>query len=123
MRIGLLVAGMLGGCATAAPLPAPVATVAPDGAILLKPGQPWTVDLHGNATTGYVWQVESDPAVKVDTIKSVPDSKDPTIVGSGSTETYRVVADRPGLWTVTFRYLRPWEGTAVETRVYRFRVE
>ena len=75
----------------------------------LNTGDALVLDMDGNPTTGYVWEVESsDPAV----IKSAGEPEfnaDSTAVGAGGTVTFRFTAVAKGQATLKLTYHRPFE--------------
>ena len=89
-------------------------------------GLPNAVDLYfpSNPTTGYSWTAEvEDPAVAEVEEQYYPDSAPLGMVGVGGTQWYRIHGIGEGTTSVTFRYARPWESTAVTTYLYRIQVD
>ncbi|MDO4989371.1 MAG: protease inhibitor I42 family protein [Eubacteriales bacterium] len=110
--------------APAAELPAASAQPAPD----YEPEPdfvPNAVDLYfpSNPTTGYNWtaEVETPGIVELDEMY-FSDAK-PGIVGAGGVQWYRIRGASEGITSVTFRYARPWEDSALTTYVYRLQVD
>lgn len=97
------------------PLPAAKPTV-----MTLHRGQPGSVDLQTNASTGYTWKVDAPRGIAVTLDKTVPTR--PGMAGAPSLVTYRIVGNKRGTYRVVFRYLRPWEGIAIRTLIYRVRI-
>ena len=89
-------------------------------------GLPNAVDLYfpSNPTTGYSWTAEVDnPAVAEVEGQYYPDSVAQGVVGAGGKQWYRIHGLAEGVTSVTFRYARPWEDTAVTTYLYRIQVD
>jgi predicted secreted protein len=86
---------------------------------------PNAVDLYfpSNPTTGYEWTAEiEDPAV-VELDEKYFDDWKPGVVGAGGVQWYRIRGASEGITSVTFRYARSWENTALTTYVYRLQVD
>ena len=123
MRSGLLIA-------IAASLVAPAAIAAQADVSLtgansgkpmtLRRGQPASVELQTNASTGYAWKVDADRGIDVTLVATV--ATRPGMVGAPSVATYRVVGAKRGTYRIVFRYMRPWEGKAVRTLTYLIRI-
>lgn len=99
---------------------APSAVVGPATAITLHRGEPGSVELQTNASTGYGWKVDADRGIDVTLIKTIPTR--PGMVGAPSIATYRILGRKRGSYRIVFRYMRPWEGKAVRTLRYRVRI-
>lgn len=83
-------------------------------------GQRFTLDLPSNPTTGFDWQVEFPPdRLRLERRKYARGSDR---IGAGGTTTFTLGATAPGTATVRFRYLRIWEGHAVDERVVHVRI-
>jgi inhibitor of cysteine peptidase len=89
-------------------------------ATTLRRGQPASVELQTNASTGYSWKVDADRGISVTLVTTV--ATRPGMVGAPSLATYRVVGTRRGTYRIVFRYMRPWEGKAVRTLTYLVRI-
>jgi predicted secreted protein len=78
---------------------------------VLNAGDPFSVNLKGNPTTGYSWYftVSDANVVKTTTESSIPDSD---MMGAGSTFTWNFTAGTAGNAAITFKYYRVWEGEA-----------
>ena len=86
---------------------------------------PNAVDLYfpSNPTTGYEWTAEiEDPAV-VELDEKYFDDWKPGVVGAGGVQWYRIRGASEGITSVTFRYARSWEDSALTTYVYRLQVD
>ncbi|MBI5157485.1 MAG: protease inhibitor I42 family protein [Acidimicrobiia bacterium] len=86
-----------------------VYTAADDGAAIeVQVGETITVDLSGNPTTGYAWQVEGlDAAVMTATEPAF--ESDSELMGAGGTFTFTFTAVAAGETQLRLVYLRPWE--------------
>jgi len=76
------------------------------------------VELKGNPTTGYTWTATGydEEIVKVyDCTYSQEGDSD--LVGQGGTFKFKLKSLKPGVTTVTFKYMRPWEEEAITTIV------
>lgn len=123
MRAAMSVAmamSMIAPVAIAAPADIPLTGANSGKATTLRRGQPASVELQTNASTGYGWTVDADRGIKVTLLKTV--ATRPGIVGAPSIATYRVVGTRRGAYRIVFRYARPWEGKAVRTLTYLVRI-
>jgi predicted secreted protein len=77
----------------------------------VKVGEPFTVTLCSNATTGFEWEepvLSGEASLQVlDHAFTAPDSD---LAGAAGTETWTLVAGDPGAGKASFAYSRPWEG-------------
>lgn len=81
----------------------------------VRVGEAFAISLPANPTTGYDWQVEISSGSVVLLRRDHHRSADR--IGAGGTTTFTFQATAPGEAVLRFRYLRPWEGPAVEERV------
>ena len=77
----------------------------------LMKGDMSMVTLKGNPTTGYSWEytIEDESVIKLESESSVTDNN---AIGAGSTFKWSFRALKAGETKITFKYYRPWEGTA-----------
>jgi predicted secreted protein len=81
----------------------------------LRVGQLLQVELPGNASTGYQWQVVEDGSpilervMPVAPVKEADEPADPKIVGAPSTSRWWFKAARPGRTVLRLVYERSWE--------------
>ena len=101
---------LLSGCAAAQD---PAITETSNGKqIALKAGQPLTVKLESNVTTGYSWEVAG---VDATVLKQQGDSQyaqansNQKIVGAGGWQTFHFTAEKAGSTTLKLIYHRPFE--------------
>jgi predicted secreted protein len=106
--------------AIAAPADLPLTGANSNKSMTLRRGQPASVELQTNASTGYMWKVNADRGISVTLVATV--AKRPGMVGAPSVATYRVVGTRRGTHRIVFWYIRPWEGKAVRTLTYLVRI-
>lgn len=109
--IALVAAGALAAYAmsTDEPSEATVYTADDDGtSIVLEPGQSFSVELAGNVTTGYSWQVEGIDAAILSAAEPVYVS-DSELIGAGGMYTFTFTAAAAGETELRLVYLRPWE--------------
>ena len=91
-------------------------TAADTGSTLsVGPGDEIVVTLESNATTGFAWQLETEPASEIlDTVSSKYLAPDTELVGAGGEEVWRFVAIGEGTTHVEMRYARSSGETAGE---------
>lgn len=87
-------------------------------------GEAVDIRLAGNATTGYLWAVDTAASQGLDRLTAAGDSYhtaaqeagagDVPIAGAPGTQVFHFVAAAPGEARVVFVYRRPWMPTAVE---------
>ena len=84
-------------------------------------GEPFTIRLKSNPTTGFGWRAIFD-ATSVALLDRTlePDSGN---IGGGGHDVLTFQATRPGPVTITLELRRPWEKGARESRVYEVDVE
>ena len=103
----LLLALLLTACA---PQPPAVHLPELDGTLELAKGQPLTIRLDANPTTGFQWQLAASLDEKV--IALVGDDyqrTDTSRVGAGGTDVWTFKAVGTGRTTIVLEYRRPWE--------------
>ncbi len=123
MRLGLYLAAtisLIAPAAIAAPADLPLTGANSGKPTTLRRGQPASVELQTNASTGYNWKVDADRGISVTLVATV--ATRPGMVGAPSVATYRVVGTKRGTYRIVFRYMRPWEGKAVRTLTYLVRI-
>ena len=81
------------------------------------------IRLKENPTTGYSWQykVADETVAVVEDDEYVQMQVEEGIVGAGGVHTYRLSGISVGETTITFKYMRPWEGeeSAVKTVTFK----
>ena len=88
---------------------------------------PNVVDLYlpSNPTTGYSWTYEiEDPTIVSLRDEYFSQSMGSNLAGAGGTHWFHISGERPGITSVTFRYLRSWETDVppAEQTTYRLSV-
>ncbi len=90
----------------------------------VKRGDVVTLQLEGNATTGYWWHFDD---MDSDSVKLLSESTKPAsdLIGAPSMGLWRLAMLKAGTVEVTMRYYRMWEGKekAVKTFSVTFRIE
>lgn len=86
----------------------------PDGARLeARAGEPFTITLPENPTTGYLWQIASNEFEPVGQpqFESASDA-----VGAGGNRTFGLQAPQPGESVITLTLKRPRADSSAQTR-------
>ena len=81
-------------------------------------GQPFEIELAAVATAGYQWELPGPPPgvrVLARTFSS------PAAVGGSGTYVFRLQADQPGQYELSFRLKRKWETSSVEAQTIQIR--
>jgi len=118
------------GCATtsqAPPASSPRITVSePGGQVTLTVGQELAMQLQGNVTTGYVWELVApvpDVLTVIDPGTYRASNGSEPRVGAGGTASFVFRAARPGKGVLELVYRRPWERDAPPARMVRVDVD
>ncbi len=91
-------------------------------------GEPFTIELEGNLTTGFSWMETHDDTMfdlreNVYTAHKAGETGTAAI-GSGGIQRFTYEALKPGTGTLTFIYARPWESVQPrQTVIYTVTVE
>ena len=82
-----------------------------DGAqVELAVGERLVIRLDGNPSTGYTWEVKEGAGTILAQVGETEfEGGDPSLVGSGGTQTLTFEAARAGTTTLVLVYHRPWE--------------
>ncbi len=94
-----------------------------DNAIRVKAGKEFVITLNSNLTTGYQWQLTK--AVNKEYLILVGlqyIAKKTRVVGSGGKEEWTFKAVKPGVTSVSFQYVRPWEKKVPPAKTKKFSV-
>ena len=82
----------------------------PTQPIQVSTGQPFTIVLDSNRTTGYQWQLakplDASMLQQVDNVYEAPQTN---LAGAGGKELWTFKAVGKGKTTIDFHYVRPWE--------------
>ncbi|SFC99071.1 protease inhibitor I42 family protein [Clostridium uliginosum] len=83
------------------------------------------INLQGNPTTGYNWDyhIDTDGIINEDSKQYKQDDANLDVVGAGGTYTWKFSALKEGTTEITFKYYRPWENEAIQTKTYIFTVD
>lgn len=119
------------GVSVAGDVPAEIVRPSGDGVPVLKVGQVLEIELQGNASTGYQWQLVEDggPVLKAMPPPAAAATSEtpaePMMVGAPSATRWWFKAAEPGQTSLRLVYRRPWEQDAppAQTADYRISVE
>jgi len=82
-------------------------------------GEPFTVSLPSNPSTGYTWTIDYDYALLRAEEANFEQTPTQSIrVGAGGSSAFVFTPIGPGKTTIRFVYKRPWENIVAETRAY-----
>jgi inhibitor of cysteine peptidase len=92
-----------------------------DNEIVVQVGEAFVVELDGNPTTGYAWELAQDN----ERFRLVEkDYAQPgTGVGGSTRERFQIEALKPGSTTLSFEYKRPWETEVLDKKSFSLRVQ
>lgn len=79
-------------------------------------GQPFTVDLDENPTTGYQWDAHTTPGLQIIS-STYSNTCRPGILGCGGVRTWILKGTQKGLQQFTAYYARSWEPDPIQTRI------
>ena len=85
--------------------------------ITARAGETFVIELEGNPTTGYQWELaEGDEHFRlVEKNYAQPGSG----IGSATRERFVIEATKTGSTTLTFKHKRPWETEVLDTKTFR----
>lgn len=88
-----------------------------DTKIIVSAGEPFTIELEGNPTTGYEWelQVDNDKVQVIDQRYQPPGR---TSVGGGGQERFTLKPIKKGGAIVRALYKRAWEREPIEEKKF-----
>ena len=82
-------------------------------------GEPFTISLPSNPTTGYDWTVDYDYVLlKLENASFERDDQKALRVGAGGTSVFVFTPIGSGKTTIYFVYKRSWENIAADTRSF-----
>jgi inhibitor of cysteine peptidase len=98
------------------------------GPVSLGVGDRATLELEANPTTGYQWELATEPDAAVVSVVSdtyTASTTDSGMVGAGGTQRIVIQGVAAGSTTLELRYVRPWEtdGAAAQTASFDITVE
>jgi predicted secreted protein len=90
-----------------------------------RAGEPHVVVLPGLGAAGYQWTAQAPPGVRVERVETAGPAAGDVAAGQSVDAVFEVVADSPGVYSITFEHRRPWERDVapVETREFELHVE
>lgn len=90
--------------------------------ISLKAGETQLIELPSNPTTGYSWyptkKIENNPIISL--VKSGYEANNTALIGSGGTQFWEIKGKKPGSYTLTLQYKRPWEKKVKPIEIKKF---
>ena len=90
----------------------------------LKAGETFEINLEGNPTTGYTWEVDVEPDPAVLGLSGEMDYRSSSDeVGAGGVFIFPYQATGPGETTLRLVYHRPWEKDEEPLEVYELTVQ
>lgn len=93
-----------------------------DSEIVVPVGETFIIELEGNPTTGYEWELQLDN----DKLKVVDRQYQPAgtdTVGGGGTERFRLKAIKKGDVVIRAIYKRAWETNAIEEKKFNVQIK
>lgn len=90
----------------------------------LHTGDLFTITLSSNPSTGYSWEI--DPPIDETIVKFTGTTYEPgdtNLVGSPGKQRWHFKTVGKGQTTITFKYIRQWEETAVDTKTFTIIVQ
>ncbi|MCU0637418.1 MAG: protease inhibitor I42 family protein, partial [Methanothrix sp.] len=89
------------------------------GLIQANVGEPFTITLPSNPSTGYTWTFDYDYVLlKAEQAEFEPPAAQSIRIGSGGSSVFIFTPIATGKTTIRFVYKRPWENIVAETRTY-----
>jgi len=93
-------------------------------AIIVAPGQRFTIELEANRSTGFQWEIGKDLDDDVLTLVDTRYEEKPgAAVGAVGTEVWTFDAVAPGWAKIDFVYRRPWEENIAPARLAFYSVD
>jgi len=92
-----------------------------DKDISARAGETFVIEIEGNPTTGYQWELsEGDEQFQlVGKDYALPGSE----IGAATKERFTIKALKPGSTTLNFKYKRAWETEVLETKTFRLDIK
>lgn len=92
--------------------------------ITAKIGEPFSISLDSNATTGYQWRLSSPLDATVIKLESsvYQESQSTHIVGAGGKELWTFIPVGQGETLIRMEYIRPWETGSTPARAHEVKV-
>lgn len=93
-----------------------------DNKIVVPVGESFTIELEGNPTTGYEWELQFDnDKLKVVDRQYQPPGTD--AVGGGGKERFRLKAIKRGDTVIRAIYKRAWEPGSIEEKKFNVQIK
>ena len=91
-----------------------------DKEIVVPKGESFVIELEGNPTTGYDWELQFDQ----DKIKNTDRQYEPAgeSVGQGGKKRFRLQAIKSGEASIRAIYKRAWERDAIDEKHFKIRI-
>tara|TARA_Y100000385_G_scaffold275250_1_gene319402 strand:+ start:6074 stop:6472 length:399 start_codon:yes stop_codon:yes gene_type:complete len=83
---------------------------------------PFQVELHGNSSTGYKWEITAYDSTVIEQIGNVSYKADDDKIGSGGLYTWSFKTIGAGESNLLFVYKRSWEERSADDKTYNLRV-
>lgn len=93
--------------------------------ITAKIGEPFSISLDSNATTGYQWKLSSPldaTVIKLESSVYQDPQSDRKIVGAGGKELWTFIPVGQGETLIRMEYIRPWETGSTPARAHEVKV-
>ncbi len=82
-------------------------------------GEPFTISLSSNPTTGYVWTMDYDSLLlRGEDARHEPSALNSIRMGAGGTSVFVFTPQFAGKTTIRFVYKRPWENIVADARAF-----
>ena len=87
--------------------------------IRARVGEPFTIALPSNPTTGYTWIMDYDNVLlRAEEAEFQPSASNSIRLGAGGTSVFAFTPLLKGKTTIRFVYKRPWENIVADTRAF-----
>ena len=77
--------------------------------IAVTPGQTLQITLPENPSTGFTWNIVTQPKKGLQLLSSTYQANQPQLMGGGGQRQFTFLAKQSGQFPLTLRYYRPWE--------------
>ena len=91
--------------------------------IKARVGEPFTIALPSNPTTGYTWTMDYDNVLlRAEDAQFEPSASNSIRLGAGGTFVFAFTPLLKGKTTIRFVYKRPWENIVADTRAFHVEI-